>query len=160
MCLSMALSLVLVRHGRVTSWTGAAGGMCSRRWLPCCGIVVTACFQLFESRCETVAETVAGSYAQEAKARHSEDRTHLHIGQAAMGPRVELIRFCEELGVDTLVLGSRGLGPMKRCVALHQSRCRRVAYRAWRRFMVGSTVDYCIHHAPCDVFVVKSRHHD
>lgn len=51
-------------------------------------------------------------------------------------PRDEIIRKLKELGADTLVVGSRGLGMMK-------------------RMLLGSLSDYCLHHCECPVVVVK-----
>lgn len=50
--------------------------------------------------------------------------------------REELTRKIEELNVDLLVIGSRGLGAIK-------------------RIFVGSTSDHLVHHAHCPVILVK-----
>ncbi|KAF0852194.1 mitochondrial Usp domain-containing protein [Andalucia godoyi] len=44
-----------------------------------------------------------------------------------------------EFNVDTIVVGSRGLGAVKRMV-------------------IGSVSDYLVHHAPCHVFIVRDVH--
>lgn len=51
--------------------------------------------------------------------------------------RDALCDACKEMKADMLVLGTRGLGPLKRA-------------------FLGSVSDYCAKHAPCPVFVVKS----
>lgn len=51
-------------------------------------------------------------------------------------PRDELVRKVKELHADTLILGCRGLGMVKRA-------------------LLGSLSDYCVHHCECPVVVVK-----
>jgi nucleotide-binding universal stress UspA family protein len=58
--------------------------------------------------------------------------THLRAGE----PDKEIVRLGEELGVGTIVIGSRGLG-------------------AIRRALMGSVSESVIRHAHCPVFVVR-----
>lgn len=50
--------------------------------------------------------------------------------------RDEIVDFAEASKTDLLVVGSRGLGALKRT-------------------FVGSTSDYCVHHVHCPIIVVK-----
>jgi nucleotide-binding universal stress UspA family protein len=54
------------------------------------------------------------------------------VGRAAG----EIVRLAKESGADLIVLGARGLNPVKRLV-------------------LGSVSTNVLHHAPCDVLVVK-----
>ncbi len=58
--------------------------------------------------------------------------THLRAGR----PDKEIVRLSEDLGVGTIVLGSRGLGGV-------------------RRALMGSVSESVIRHAHCPVFVVR-----
>ena len=58
--------------------------------------------------------------------------THLETGE----PDKEIVRLSEELGVGTIVIGSRGLGGL-------------------RRALMGSVSESVIRHAHCPVFVVR-----
>ncbi|XP_051131846.1 uncharacterized protein LOC127251933 [Andrographis paniculata] len=51
-------------------------------------------------------------------------------------PKDKICRAVEEMSIDLLVVGSRGLGQIKRA-------------------LLGSVSDYCIHHAKCPVLLVK-----
>lgn len=51
-------------------------------------------------------------------------------------PRDELVRKAHELGVNALVVGSRGMGLLKRA-------------------LVGSVSNFCFHNCHCPVIVVK-----
>ncbi|KAK6147386.1 hypothetical protein DH2020_018298 [Rehmannia glutinosa] len=51
-------------------------------------------------------------------------------------PKDRICRAVEEMNIDLLVVGSRGLGQIKRA-------------------FLGSVSDYCAHHAKCPVLVVK-----
>lgn len=61
-------------------------------------------------------------------------QAHLRMGRAD----VEIIDLAEELGVDVIVIGSRGLGGI-------------------RRALVGSVSDSVMHHAHCPVLVVRKK---
>lgn len=50
-----------------------------------------------------------------------------------------IVDFCKDTNADVLVMGSRGLGALKRTMG------------------VGSTSDYCVHNAPCPVIIVKQK---
>lgn len=58
--------------------------------------------------------------------------THLRTGE----PDKEIVRLSEELGVGAIVIGSRGLGAVKRA-------------------LMGSVSDSVVRHAHCPVFVVR-----
>jgi nucleotide-binding universal stress UspA family protein len=58
--------------------------------------------------------------------------THLERGE----PDKEIVRLSEELGVGTIVIGSRGLGGL-------------------RRSLMGSVSESVVRHAHCPVFVVR-----
>ncbi|KAI9472286.1 MAG: hypothetical protein EXX96DRAFT_583531 [Benjaminiella poitrasii] len=53
-------------------------------------------------------------------------------------PRTEIVRKVTELKADILIMGSRKLGTVKRA-------------------LLGSVSDYCSHHSPCTVLVVKAH---
>ena len=59
---------------------------------------------------------------------------HFRVG----GPAAEIVAQAEELGAGTIVLGSRGLGAM-------------------RRALMGGVSDSVVRHAPCPVLVVRSE---
>jgi nucleotide-binding universal stress UspA family protein len=58
--------------------------------------------------------------------------THLRMGQVAL----EIVALAEELGADLIVMGSRGLGGV-------------------RRALMGSVSDSVLRHAHCPVLVVR-----
>jgi nucleotide-binding universal stress UspA family protein len=58
--------------------------------------------------------------------------THLRAGE----PDKEIVRLSEELGVGTIVMGSRGLGGL-------------------RRALMGGVSESVVRHAHCPVFVVR-----
>jgi nucleotide-binding universal stress UspA family protein len=72
----------------------------------------------------------------EAKARLGESgieaRSAAPVGDAA----AEIVRIAKESGADLIVLGARGLNPLK-------------------RLLLGSVSTKVLHEAPCDVLVVK-----
>ncbi|CAI5475372.1 unnamed protein product [Closterium sp. Yama58-4] len=51
-------------------------------------------------------------------------------------PRERIVSEVADTDADVLILGSRGMGPVK-------------------RMLIGSVSDYCVNHAPCPVVVVK-----
>jgi nucleotide-binding universal stress UspA family protein len=57
---------------------------------------------------------------------------HLRMGEVAL----EIVALAEELGVDLIVMGSRGLGGV-------------------RRALMGSVSDSVVRHAHCPVLVVR-----
>jgi nucleotide-binding universal stress UspA family protein len=80
-------------------------------------------------------ERQAGALAAavEALARSGvEVRTAGPVGDAAD----EIVRLAKEMRADVIVLGARGLNPLKRLV-------------------LGSVSTRVLHHAPCDVLVVR-----
>jgi|LakWasMet56_HOW8_FD_contig_41_599249_length_796_multi_1_in_0_out_0_1 nucleotide-binding universal stress UspA family protein len=54
-------------------------------------------------------------------------------------PKEAMVDLAAEINADTVVVGSRGLGAIKRAV-------------------IGSVSDYMVHHAPCHVYVVRDVH--
>ncbi len=60
--------------------------------------------------------------------------THLRAGE----PDKEIVRLSEELGVGTIVMGSRGLGGL-------------------RRALMGGVSESVVRHAHCPVFVVRGN---
>jgi len=61
-------------------------------------------------------------------------RTHLRMGQVDL----EILPLAEELGADLIVMGSRGLGGV-------------------RRALMGSVCDSVVRHAHCPVLVVRPK---
>jgi nucleotide-binding universal stress UspA family protein len=61
-------------------------------------------------------------------------RTHLRMGQVDL----EILALAEELGVGLIVMGSRGLGGV-------------------RRALMGSVSDSVVRHAHCPVLVVRQE---
>lgn len=59
------------------------------------------------------------------------------IGAPSGGPRLEILRVAEEQKADYIVVGSRGMGAIQRA-------------------LLGSTSNYVVHHAPCNVIVVHN----
>ncbi|KAI9278448.1 hypothetical protein BDA99DRAFT_554082 [Phascolomyces articulosus] len=51
-------------------------------------------------------------------------------------PKAEIIRKIQDIHADTLIMGSRNLGTIKRA-------------------FLGSVSDHCVHHAPCSVIIAK-----
>jgi nucleotide-binding universal stress UspA family protein len=83
------------------------------------------------------AEGEANSFLEEQAKQVRESggkvaETHLEAGQ----PDKEIVRLSEDLGVGTIVIGSRGLGAVSRAV-------------------MGSVSESVIRHAHCPVFVVR-----
>ncbi|KAK9715903.1 hypothetical protein RND81_06G197600 [Saponaria officinalis] len=66
--------------------------------------------------------------------RHSKVRAETLILEG--DPKEEICKAIEQTHVDMLVIGSRGLGQIKRA-------------------FLGSVSDYCAHHASCPVLIVK-----
>jgi nucleotide-binding universal stress UspA family protein len=67
----------------------------------------------------------------------SVDQAHLRIG----GPDEEIVTLAEELGAGLIVMGSRGLGGV-------------------RRALIGSVSDSVVRHAHCPVLVVRKESSD
>ena len=61
-------------------------------------------------------------------------KAHLGIGR----PEVEIVRLAEEIGAGLIVMGSRGLGGI-------------------RRALIGSVSDSVVRHAHCPVMVVREE---
>ena len=61
--------------------------------------------------------------------------------------RDEICNVAKAFKTDMLIVGSRGISPVKRLV-----------YQCKFRLILGSTSDHLVHHAPCPVIVI--REHD
>ncbi|GBG74552.1 hypothetical protein CBR_g18963 [Chara braunii] len=77
-------------------------------------------------------EELLRKFAEQAKEANLNCTTRLIPGD----PREVIIDECERLCATSLVIGSRGLGPIKRAI-------------------LGSVSDHCAHNAPCPVIIVK-----
>jgi nucleotide-binding universal stress UspA family protein len=84
-----------------------------------------------EAEAQRQAAAVADATARLAESG-IEARTAAPVGEAA----AEIVRVAEESGADVIVLGARGLNPVKRLV-------------------LGSVSTKVLHQAACDVWVVK-----
>jgi nucleotide-binding universal stress UspA family protein len=71
-------------------------------------------------------------YAVELKKRQVACKAVAMRGDA----RDNIIRKTKELGASVLIMGSRGLGAIKRT-------------------LIGSVSDFCVHHCECPVIIVK-----
>jgi nucleotide-binding universal stress UspA family protein len=86
-------------------------------------------------RAESEAHTFLEEQAQQISSEGGKlAETHLRKGKADR----EIMSLGEELGVGTIVMGSRGLG-------------------ALRRALMGSVSDSVVRHAHCPVFVVRGE---
>ena len=68
----------------------------------------------------------------------------IKIGDPTPSAKHDIVRACHDFKADSLFLGAKGLAhsfkdKMEKTIRDH----------------LGSVPDYCVHHAPCDVFVVK-----
>ena len=66
------------------------------------------------------------------------------VGEPTPSTKHDLVRSCFDFEADTLVLGCRGLAHTLKDHVQKDI-----------KDMVGSVPDYCVHHAPCDVLIVK-----
>lgn len=82
---------------------------------------------------EQARETLAGEVKRIEEAGGKVAQTHLRIGPAAE----EIVNLAEELGVGAVVVGSRGLGAIKRVA-------------------IGSVSEGVVRHAHCSVLVVRA----
>ncbi|WVY92094.1 hypothetical protein V8G54_037608 [Vigna mungo] len=64
----------------------------------------------------------------------SQVRTHVVVGD----PKEKICEAVQDLHADVLVMGSRAFGPIK-------------------RMFLGSVSNYCAHHAPCPVIIIKEN---
>ena len=53
-------------------------------------------------------------------------------------PRDEIVKKIEQVKADSIIVGSRGMGSIK-------------------RFFIGSVSDYCVHNCKCTVIVHKGE---
>ena len=68
------------------------------------------------------------------------------IMEPTLSPKEHLIDACYDKKADVLVVGSRGLS---------HSLTEKVTQSVQR---IGAVADYAVHHAPCDVLVIKKPH--
>eukprot|EP00486_Rosalina_sp_Unknown_P001232 CAMPEP_0201565310 /NCGR_PEP_ID=MMETSP0190_2-20130828/4339_1 /ASSEMBLY_ACC=CAM_ASM_000263 /TAXON_ID=37353 /ORGANISM="Rosalina sp." /LENGTH=107 /DNA_ID=CAMNT_0047982653 /DNA_START=422 /DNA_END=745 /DNA_ORIENTATION=+ len=68
------------------------------------------------------------------------------IGKESFVPRDDLIKACYEKKADVLCVGSKGLS---------HSIAEKVSDTIRK---TGGLADFAVHHAPCDVLVIKSEH--
>ncbi|RHZ53897.1 hypothetical protein Glove_433g15 [Diversispora epigaea] len=87
-----------------------------------------------EDRHKVESHNLLHEYATKLKDEKFECKAIAMRGDA----REEIVRKVSELNADALVLGSRGLGAIKRLI-------------------VGSVSDHCIHHCHCSVIVFKEH---
>jgi nucleotide-binding universal stress UspA family protein len=83
---------------------------------------------------ESVLEQAEGEAKQLGESGGKVAETHLRAGE----PDKEIVRLSEELGVGTIVIGSRGLGGV-------------------RRALMGGVSESVVRHAHCPVFVVRGN---
>jgi nucleotide-binding universal stress UspA family protein len=90
-----------------------------------------------QSRMEERAEEEARPRLDEQVQRVREAGGEVAEAHARLGrPDAEIVRLADELGAGLIVLGSRGLGPL-------------------RRALMGSVSDSVVRHAHCPVLVVR-----
>eukprot|EP00300_Choanocystis_sp_HF-7_P002642 c119_g1_i2.p2 GENE.c119_g1_i2~~c119_g1_i2.p2 ORF type:complete len:169 (+),score=28.53 c119_g1_i2:59-508(+) len=91
-------------------------------------------YELHRSAVQDNAKQLVGHYLNLAKERGLKD---CHSFVLAEGhPKEQCVEFAAEKGVNTIFVGTRGLG-------------------AIQRFFLGSFSNYILHHAGCDVMLVK-----
>jgi nucleotide-binding universal stress UspA family protein len=81
---------------------------------------------------EREAREKLGKEAQKIREMGEVAGAHARVGR----PDAEIVRLAEEIGAGLVVVGSRGLGPL-------------------RRALIGSVSDSIVHHAHCPVLVVR-----
>ena len=89
------------------------------------------------SECKNEAKAVLAQYKDSAVAFGiSPTRTHEILGEKMGSTRLEILYAVEQYKIDLLILGSHSKG-------------------AIGKLFLGSTSDFLVHHAPCDVMIVK-----
>ncbi|CAB5370170.1 unnamed protein product [Rhizophagus irregularis] len=87
-----------------------------------------------EEQHRVASHTLLQDFAAKLKAQNFACKAIAMRGDA----RDEIVRKVAELNSDALIIGSRGLGVLKRTI-------------------LGSVSDYCSHHCHCTVIIVKER---
>eukprot|EP01084_Bolivina_argentea_P181517 313487_1 len=68
------------------------------------------------------------------------------IGDITFSAKNDIIQACYDTHADVLFLGAKGFS---------HNIVEKISQKISR---AGSTADYCLHQAPCDVFIVKQEH--
>mmetsp|Transcript_48197 Transcript_48197/g.77199 ORF Transcript_48197/g.77199 Transcript_48197/m.77199 type:complete len:203 (-) Transcript_48197:348-956(-) len=92
--------------------------------------------QAIENKCKEIVKDLAPPHIN----------TYCKICDEAFSPRDELIKACYETHADVLAVGSKGLS---------HSVTEKITDVMKK---VGGLADFAVHHAPCDVLVVKKEH--
>eukprot|EP01083_Nonionella_stella_P308727 1090565_1 len=77
---------------------------------------------------------------------HQKTNYDAKLGAVTFSAKQDVVQACYDTNCDVLFLGSRGLSHS------YGDKVSDTLHRA------GSTADYCVHHCPCDVMVVKQEH--
>lgn len=100
-----------------------------------------------QSKITNEIENKCNEYKEEyAKDKKIEFNVIIKADENRAGPKDEIIQCCYDVKADCLVIGSKGIS--------HgiKEKLRELMHR------LGSVSDYCSHHAPCDVMIVKAVH--
>eukprot|EP00298_Acanthocystis_sp_HF-20_P002665 c13064_g1_i1.p1 GENE.c13064_g1_i1~~c13064_g1_i1.p1 ORF type:complete len:154 (+),score=70.23 c13064_g1_i1:63-524(+) len=91
-------------------------------------------FEQQKKALEDHSKRVVAKYLEEAKSKNA---TNVHSFVLTAGhPKEQVCEFAKEKSVNTIFVGTRGLGAVK-------------------KLFLGSFSDYILHHAECDVMLVK-----
>lgn len=88
------------------------------------------------SKATEEASRVLRDYQSRVEQRFKDLKCEMIVGRGEI--RDEIVDFVDASQADLLIVGSRGLGVLKRT-------------------FVGSTSDYCVHHVNCPVIIVKMK---
>ena len=89
-----------------------------------------------------IAQNEASQSVEEEVRKIEDAGGKVEMGHVAVGhPESEILRIAEETGADLVVVGSRGLGPLKRA-------------------LMGSVSESVVRHAHCSVLVVRGQGRD
>jgi len=91
-------------------------------------------------------ETKCKEIMQKYTPKDRDIRFEMHVGEHSFSPKDDLVEECYKTKADVLVIGAKGLShSLKETISDKWSRA-------------GHVADFCVHHAPCDVMVVKIPH--